>query len=135
MPQKFERLMLDLDGTLEDECKQISINCYWTVNSKAKNLTIIITCLKWTFNYDFCVRITAIPQRAPNVSKQIDLDDDHSLLRPLTDALSIYQVFHEPHLNKHRIEILGESIEYLDLKSDWKNLAHTHLAYPNLALD
>ena len=34
---------------------------------------------------------------APNISKQIDLDDHHPLLRSLTDALHFYEAFPEPH--------------------------------------
>ena len=36
-------------------------------------------------------------------------------------------------MNAHQLDILGESKEHLDLKFDWNNIAHTHLAYPNVA--
>ena len=62
MPQKFESLILDLDEIPEDECKDIPLNCPWTVTSKDESVTVIITCLEWTFNYDSYVRVTAHPQ-------------------------------------------------------------------------
>ena len=62
------------------------------------------------------MRVPANPLGAPIVSKQIDLDDDQSWLRSLTDALNLYEIFPEPHLITYQIEILEELIEYLDLK-------------------
>ena len=85
MPQN---LTLDLDDLPENECKHIPLKCPWTITSNGESLTVIITCLKWTFNCDFCVRVTAHPQGAPNFPKQIDLGDHHPLLRSLTDALN-----------------------------------------------
>ena len=82
-------LTLVLDNLPENECKHIPLNCPWTMTSKDESLTFNISCLKWTFNYDFCVRVTAHPQGAPSVSKQIHLDDHHPLLRSLTDALNL----------------------------------------------
>ena len=77
------------------------------------SLTVIITCLKWTMDYDFCVRVTAYPLGSPNVSKQIDLVDHHPLLTSLTDALNLYEAFREPHLNPYQLNILEELMEYL----------------------
>ena len=116
MPQKSETLILDLNEMLENECKHLPQNCLWIITSKDTSLTVIITCLKWTVKYDFFVRVTAYRLGAPNVSKQIDLDDHHPLLRSLTDAFNLYEVFPEPHLYAYQFEILEELIEYLDLK-------------------
>ena len=77
-----------LDDIPEIECKHISTNCLWKITSEDTSLTVIITCLKWTFIYGFCVRVTAYPLEAPNATKQIDFDDDHPLLRSSTDALN-----------------------------------------------
>ena len=88
MPQNVGNLIVDSDETPEDECKHFPQICPWTITSKSESLTVFITCLKWTFNYDFSVRVTAHPQGAPNVSKQIDLDDHHPMFRSLTDALN-----------------------------------------------
>ena len=87
------------------------------------------------FNYDFCVRVRAHPQGSPNNSKQIDIDDYHPLLRSLTDRLSLYGAFPEPHFNTHRLDILEKLSEYLDLNFNWSDMTITHLAYPDLALD
>ena len=69
-----------------------------------------------TFSFEFCVRVTAYPLGAPNISKQIDLDDHHPLIRSLTDALHLYEAFPEPHSNSHQLERLEELMEYLHFK-------------------
>ena len=135
MPQNVRNWTLDLDELPENECKHIPLSCSWTTTSKDESLTVIKTCWKWTFDYDFCVRVTAHPQVAPNVSKQIDVDDHHPLLRSLTEVLSLYEAFPETHLNTHQLNILEVIIDYLHLKLYWHIMAHTHLAYPDLALD
>ena len=117
MPHNVESLILILRRIPEDECKHIALNCPWTTTSKDESLTVIISCLKWTCNHGFCLRVTAHRQGTQNVSKQMDLDDHHPLLRSLTDALNLYEVFPEPHRKNHQFEILGEIIEYLDLES------------------
>ena len=90
MPKKIEGSITHLYELLEEECNHISLNCIWPITSQDTNLTVIITCLKWTFNLEFCVRVTAYQLGAPNISKQIDIDDHHPLLPSLTDALHLY---------------------------------------------
>ena len=108
MPQRLESLTTTLDEIPEEECKHIPLNCLSTITSQYTSLRVIITCLKWTFNYDSCVRVTAFALEAPNGSKQIDLDDNHALLRSLTVAHNLYEAFLEPHLSSHQLEILQE---------------------------
>ena len=126
MPQKVESSITHLDELPEEECKHIRLNCLSTITAQDTNLTVIVTCLKWTFIYDFWVRVTAYPQGAPNVSKPIDLDDHHPLLRSLTDALNSYEAFPEPHLNFHQLKNLEELREYLHFKF-WKTKWHKKL--------
>ena len=116
MPQKLESSTTDLDELLEEECKHKPLNCLWPITSQDTNLTVITSCLKWTFNYEFCVRVTAYPLGTPNISRQIDLDDHHPLLRSLTDAINLYKFFPEPHLNSHQLEKLEELMEYMHFK-------------------
>ena len=116
MPQKLDNSIANLDEKPGEECKDIPLNCLWTITSEHTILTVIITYLKWTFNYDFCVRVKAYPLGAPNVSKHLDLDDHHVLLRSSTDALNLYEAFPEPHLNSHQLELLDGLIEYLLFK-------------------
>ena len=97
MPQKFQSSIRNLDDIPEIESKHIPTICLWNITSEDTSLTVIIPCLKWTFKYDFCVRVTAYPLRSPSASKQIDLDDHYPLLRSLTDALSLCEAFPEPH--------------------------------------
>ena len=66
MPQKFEYLPPNWDA-IEDECQHIPVNCPWTITSEEETLTVVITCLKWSFNYDFWIRVTAQPERNPNI--------------------------------------------------------------------
>ena len=113
LPKKFESSITRLHELPEEECKHIPIYCIWPITSQVTNLTVIITCLKWTFIFEFCVRVTTYPLGAPNISKQINLDDKHPLLRSLTDAIHLYKTFLEPHLNSHQLAILDELIEYL----------------------
>ena len=116
MPRKFESSITHLDELPEEGCKHIPLNCIWPNTSQDTNLTVIITCLKWNFNFEFCVRVTAYQLGAPDTPKQIDLDDHHPLLRSLTDALRLYEVFPEPHLSSHQLEFLEELMEYLHFK-------------------
>ena len=90
---------------------------YHLPRSQDTNQTVIIAFLKWTVNLEFCVRVTAYQLGAPNISKQIDLDDHHPLLRALIDALQLYEAFSEPQLTSHQLERLEELIEYLHFNS------------------
>ena len=114
MPQKLNNS--PLDKIPEIECKHVPLNCPWTITTKDETLTVIITCLKWTFNYDFWIRVTVHPEGNSDLSKGIDLDDDHPLLKSLSDALNLYEDFPEPHLNSFQLEISEELIENLYLK-------------------
>ena len=116
MPQNFESSITHLDELPEEECKRIPLNRIWPITSQDTNLTVIITCLKWTFNFEFCVRVTTYPLGTPYISKQIDLDDHHPLLRSLTDALNFFEAFPEPELISHQLEKLEELIECLHFK-------------------
>ena len=116
MPKKVEGSITHLDELPEKECNHIPLKCIWPIASQDTNLTVIITCLKRTFNPELCVQVTAYQLEAPNISKQIDLDDHHPLRRSLTDALHLYEAFPEPHLNSHQLEILEELMEYLHFK-------------------
>ena len=113
MPKKFESSITQLDDLPGGECNHIPINCIWPITSRDTNLTVFITCLKWTFNFEFCLRVTAYQPGAPNISKQINLDDHHPLLRSLTDTLHLYEAFPEPHLNSHQLASLEALMEYL----------------------
>ena len=116
MPQHFESSITHLDELPEEECKLISINCIWRIICPDTNLIVFITCLKWTFNFEFSVRVTTYQLRAPSIPKQRDLDDHHHPLRSLTGARILYETFPEPHLNSHQLEHLEELMEYLHFK-------------------
>ena len=98
MPQKSENLLPKWDD-IDDECQQIPLNCPSTITSRNETLTVVITCLKWTLNYDFWIRVTAHPEGNPNISKQKDINKHNPLLESLSEALDEYEDFPEPHLS------------------------------------
>ena len=114
MPQKPDNS--PLDKIPENECTHVPLICPWIMKSHDETLTVIITCLKWTFKYDFWIRVTVYPEAKSGNSKQIHLNDHHHLLKSLSDALNLYEEFPEPNLNFFQLEILNELIDYLDLK-------------------
>ena len=112
MPQKLDNSPPDWDN-IEDKCQHIPINCPWTIVSNDKNLTVIISCSKWTFNYDFWIRVTVYPEENPHISKQVDIWEHSPLLESLSEALSKFYNFPEPHLNYFQLHIFGELLDYL----------------------
>ena len=112
MPQKSENLPPNWDD-IDDECQHIPLNCPWTITSGNESLTVVITCLKCTFNYDFWIRVTAHPEGNPIISKQIDNNKHNPLLIYLSEALDDCEDFPEPHLNSYQLQILGELLNSL----------------------
>ena len=112
MPQKTVNLPHKWDD-IDDECQHIPLNCPWTITSGNETLTVVITCLKWTFNYDFWIRVTAHREGNPNISKHIDINKDNPLLESLSEALDEYEDFPEPHLTSYQLHILGELLDSL----------------------
>ena len=100
MPQKLENLQPKWVDIV-DQCQHNSLNCPWTITSEDKTLTVVITCLKWAFNFDFWIRVTANPERKAKNSKQIDIKKQNPLLETLSGAINNYEDFPEPHLNSH----------------------------------
>ena len=90
MRYKFEKLPPNWDD-FDDECHHIPLNCPWTITSGNQILTVVITCLKWTFNYVFWMRVTAHPEGKPSASKQIDINHHHPLLASPSEALNDYE--------------------------------------------
>ena len=112
MPQKSENLPPNWDD-IDDECQHIPLNCPWTITFGNETLTVVITCLKWTFNYDFWIKVTAHPDGNPKNSKQKDNNKHNPLLEYLSEALDEYEDFPEPHLNSYRLHILGKLLDSL----------------------
>ena len=133
MPQKFVILPPNWDS-IDDECQHLPLNCSWTITSANETPTVVITCLKWTFNYDFWIRVTAYPEGNPHNSKQIDFKKHNPLLELLSEALDEDEDFPEPHLNSYQLHILGELLDFLPWKNILSTMANTHLAYPDLAI-
>ena len=113
MPQNVENNPPNWDE-IDDECQHIPLNCPpWTITSGTETLTVVITCIKWTFNYDFWIRVTAHPEWNPNISKQIDINKNNPLLESLSEVLDEYEDFPEPHINSDQLHILGELLDSL----------------------
>ena len=112
MTQKSENLSLNWDD-IDGECQFIPLNCPWTITSGNETLTVVTTCLKWTFNYDLRIRVTAHPEGNHNISKQIDISKHNPLLVSLSEALDDYEDFPEPHLNSYQLHIFVELLDSL----------------------
>ena len=112
MPQKFENNPPNWDD-IDDESQHIPLNCPWTITSGNETLTVIITCIKWTFNYEFWIRVTAHPEGNPTISKQININQHNSLLVSLLEVLDNYKDLPEAHLNSYQLHILGELLDTL----------------------
>ena len=120
MPKKSEKLPPNWDE-IDDECQHIPLNCPWTITSENATLTVVITCLKWTFNYDFWIRVAAHPEGNPNISKQKDNIERNPLLESLSEALVDYENFPEPHLNSHQLHTLGKLLDSLTWRYNHHN--------------
>ena len=111
-------------------------NCPWTITTNNEGITVNITYIKWTFNYDFCIRVENHPHGSPKASQLLDIDELHPLFKSLARALLNYYELPEPHLNEFQLHVYGELMDLLYYKVDWtKIMANTHLAYPDIALD
>ena len=111
MPQKNEDLIPNWDD-IEEECQYIPLKCPWTIACQNGTLAFINTRLQWTFNYDFCTRVTAHPEEM-HFSKEINIDNHHPLLKSLSEAPNDYVKVPEPHLNSLQFHILGELLDFL----------------------
>ena len=92
MSQKFENLPPNWDD-IDNECEHISLNCPWTITSPNETLTVVITRLKWTFNYGFWIRVTVHPEGNSHISPEIDIIKQNPLLESLSEALEDYDDF------------------------------------------
>ena len=112
LPHKLEDLPPNWDD-FEEECQHIPLNCPRTITSEDETLRVVITCLKWTFNYDLWIRVTAHPEGKPIISKQVDIKKHHPLMASLSEAVNDYEDFPEPHLNSSELHILGDLLDSL----------------------
>ena len=112
MPTKSENLPPNWDN-IDNECQHIPLNCPWTITSGNETLTVFITCLKWTFNCDFWIRVLAHPEGNPNMSKRKDIKEHNQEIVSLSEALDVYEVFPEPHLNSYQPHFLEELLDFL----------------------
>ena len=112
MPQNLENNPPNWDE-IDDECQHIPLNCPWTITSGNETLTVVITCIKWTFNYDFWIRVTAHPEGNPTISKQLNINKNNPLLESLSEVLDEYEDFPEPHINAYQLHMLGELLDSL----------------------
>ena len=71
-------------------------NCPWTITTSNEIIAVNITCLKWTFNYDFWIRVEIHPQGNPTASQLLDIDEFHPLFKSLATELLIYYELPEP---------------------------------------
>ena len=117
-----------------DEIQHFS--CPWTITTHNESITVDIIYLKWTFNYDFWIRVEINPQRNRKVSQLLEIDELLPLFKSLATALLNYYDFLEPHLTEFQLHVYGELMDHLSYKVDCTTImTNTHLAYPDIASD
>ena len=62
-------------------------NCPWTITTSNESITVNITYLKWTSNYDFWIREEIHPQGIPKAFQLLEIDETHPLFKSLATAL------------------------------------------------
>ena len=92
-------------------------NCPWTITTSNESIAVKIIYLKWTFNYDFWIRVEFHPQGNPKASQLLDIDEFLPLFKPLATALLNYYDFREPHL-KFQLHVYGELVDHLSYRVD-----------------
>ena len=112
MLQIFENLPPNWDD-IDDECQHTPLNCPWTITSENEALTVVITRLRWTLNFDFWIRVTAHLEGNPIISKQIENNQHRTLLAPVSEALNDYEDFPETHLISYQLHFPGELLDSL----------------------
>ena len=112
MPYKVEKLPPNWND-INNECQHNQLNCLWTISPENETLTVVIKCLKWTFSYAFCIRVTTHPEKTPNNSKKLDNNQHYNIFASLSEAPNDYKDFPETHLKSHQFHILGELLDSL----------------------
>ena len=82
-------------------------NCPWTITTSNEIIAVNITYLKWTFTYDFWIRVEIHPQGNPKAFQLLDIDELHPLFKSLATALLNYYEFPEPHLTDFQLHVYG----------------------------
>ena len=93
-------------------------NCPWTISSNNDSITVNITHLKWTFTYDFWVRVENHAQGNFTASRLLNVDELHPLLKSPATALLNYYEFPESHSNEFQLHVYGELMNHLSYKVD-----------------
>ena len=93
-------------------------NCPWTITTNQESITVNIIYLKWTFNYDFWIRVEIHPQGNPTAFRLLDIDELHPIFKSLATTLLNYYEFPEPHLTDFQLHVYGELMDHLSYKVD-----------------
>ena len=93
-------------------------NCPWTITTNNENFTVNIVYLKWTFNYDFRIRVEIHPLENPKASRLLDIDEFYRFFKSLATALLKYYEFPEPHSNEFELHVYGELLDQWSYKFD-----------------
>ena len=82
-------------------------NCPWTITTSNESISVNIIYLKWTFIYDFWIRVEIHPQGISKASQLLDIDELHPLFKSLATALLKYYEFPAPHLTEIQLHVYG----------------------------
>ena len=56
-------------------------NCPCNITTSNESIAVNIIYLKWTFSYDFWIRVELHPQGNPKASQLLDIDERHPLFK------------------------------------------------------
>ena len=93
-------------------------NCPWTITTSNESIAVNIIYLKWTFIYDFWMRVEIHPQGNPKASQMLHTDELHPMFKSLATALLNYYEFPQPHLNEFQLHVYGELVDHLSYNVD-----------------
>ena len=103
----------------DDEFDEIQhINFPWIITTNNENVTVNIIYLKWTFNYDFRMRLEFHTLGNPKAFQLLDIHEFHPIFKSLATALLNYYKFAESHLYEFQTYVYGEFLDHLSYKVD-----------------
>ena len=100
----------------DDGFDQVYFNCPWTITTNNESITVKITYLKWTFRYDYWIRVKNQPQENSDASQLFDKTELPSLFKSLATALLNYYELPQRHLKEFQLLVIGEFLDHLSYK-------------------
>ena len=91
MPHPANQISVVWNTLADDGFDEIQpFNCSWAITTINEIFTGNIIYLKWTFIFDFWIRVEIPQQRSPTASQLLEIDEPHPLLKSVATALLNY---------------------------------------------